>query len=506
LVSVALALVEEMAKITKPGRYENLSTVTSYLVIGLNSNEEIVEFNTECENITGFSKADVLYRRLSDVLIPEEYSTQWETIFDSMKRNIWIDDFTLPLKTQQAQDRAISWNSFPIETTDGMVKNICLIGKYLPGDHEKKQSFKPTHDSRYEQKEIPVNQKTAKKPPQKSDKKMEFKHKNKKIIFKIKRRRSAESKKTADVGKKLVARAVSSTKKPTALRTPDQSIQGLLKQYETVRTKLQELEKKDRKLERKNKQLEKNLQRLRMVYTKNKKLVGDTSTSEPRSHDAVVSEKRIGFDPFGIKKKREDIARRTHALEEREKALDKFETTLSKDKKTLQVKIRELSPWRKKLEKLEAEIEKRRGDLDEQEEAFKLAMTSAVQETYPVSPEDADDRDLPYHTILDKIPESAAIVQRGILKQINGAFATLLGYDVDEIVEKSFFDFIAPEGLAEIEKYYFLRLKGDKGISTYKTVFCAKDNHKILVEVSIKPTTYDGEQADMAVVTALENP
>ena len=71
-------------------------------------------------------------------------------------------------------------------------------------------------------------------------------------------------------------------------------------------------------------------------------------------------------------------------------------------------------------------------------------------------------------------------------------------------MNKSLFDFIAPEGLADLEKYYLNRLKGSDSY-TYGTVFSTKDNGKILVEVSIKPTTYEGKKAEIAIIKELEN-
>jgi PAS domain S-box-containing protein len=108
-----------------------------------------------------------------------------------------------------------------------------------------------------------------------------------------------------------------------------------------------------------------------------------------------------------------------------------------------------------------------------------------------------------YHELLDKIPQSAAIVQRGILKQINSSFVSLLGYAMDEVVEKNFFDFIALEGLADVEKYYLDRLKGEN-VTAYKTVFSTKDNNKISVEISIKQTIYNGEKAEIAIISCLD--
>jgi len=107
-----------------------------------------------------------------------------------------------------------------------------------------------------------------------------------------------------------------------------------------------------------------------------------------------------------------------------------------------------------------------------------------------------------HHEILDKIPQCAAVVQRGILKQINSSFAELIGFETDEIVDKDLFDFIAPEGLEDIEKYYLNRLKGED-VSTYNTIFLTKDDRRISVEISIKPVLHNGERADIAVIMDL---
>ena len=103
-----------------------------------------------------------------------------------------------------------------------------------------------------------------------------------------------------------------------------------------------------------------------------------------------------------------------------------------------------------------------------------------------------------HHEILDKIPESAAIVQRGILRQVNRPFMDLIGYEVDELVKKSLFDFIVPEGFSGIEEYYLNRLKGES-VSSFETMFLTKDNIKLTVEVNLKPTVFNGEKAEIAV-------
>ena len=195
-----------------------------------------------------------------------------------------------------------------------------------------------------------------------------------------------------------------------------------------------------------------------------------------------------------------------HELMSRKKELDESEAQFLNEKKIFDTRIEEFSQWRYKLEQLEMEIEKRRQELNRQDQVFFKEMQPLSLETQLVEQEN-NDRDAPdtpdYHQILDKIPQSAVIVQRGILKQINTSFAELIGYPVHEIMEKNFFDFIADEGLAEIEKYYLHRLKG-VSITSYKTVISTKENDKVYVEVSVKPTSYNGEKAEIAIITGLE--
>ena len=104
----------------------------------------------------------------------------------------------------------------------------------------------------------------------------------------------------------------------------------------------------------------------------------------------------------------------------------------------------------------------------------------------------------------DKITDSAVILKRGILKQINDNFIELIGYNNEEIIEKSIFNFIAPEGFQGVKTYYLNKIKG-KNISSYKTIFLTKNNCKIVVEISNTPTIFNGEKAEIAVIKKINN-
>ena len=82
------------------------------LVIGLNKDGEIVQFNKECQKMTGYDRGEVLKRKMCDVLIPEQYIQQWEETFELAKSE-GIDNFKLPWKTRDGKEILISWSSFP---------------------------------------------------------------------------------------------------------------------------------------------------------------------------------------------------------------------------------------------------------------------------------------------------------------------------------------------------------------------------------------------------------
>ena len=100
--------------------------------------------------------------------------------------------------------------------------------------------------------------------------------------------------------------------------------------------------------------------------------------------------------------------------------------------------------------------------------------------------------------------DAVAIVQRGILKQVNNSLADMLGYNIEEIADRRLFDFVDQEGFEGIEKYYRDRLKGNDS-SSYESIFLTKDNNKIWVNVNIKSSYLNGEKTDIMVVKKLDN-
>ena len=172
-------------------------------------------------------------------------------------------------------------------------------------------------------------------------------------------------------------------------------------------------------------------------------------------------------------------------------------------------RLEEIERKVKKLSKLEEEIEKRRRNLVEKEKSFREQLVSSThRESYRSLSTGVNDKTIysgekniegkEYCKILDEISECAAIIQRGALKQINSSFAELIGYKIEEIVERSLLDFVVPEGLTGIKKHHLDKLRGASR-SSYETVFLTKENNKVAVEISTKLTSFNGKKAEFSV-------
>ena len=206
-------------------------------------------------------------------------------------------------------------------------------------------------------------------------------------------------------------------------------------------------------------------------------------------------------DMVGGKKKREEFERIMKELEDKRILLDERETQLTNEKRSMNERRNEFLTWREKLEFLEDELKKREDELSNKQEELKQAILTGSNK--PINEIVTTEDIIDYPDFLNHLSESAIVLQRGILRQVNDSFLNLLGYNSGELLDKSIFDFVDPEGFQGVESYYLKRIKGEN-ISTYETIFLTKDNYKITVELSNRPTTFNGDKAEIAVIKELK--
>jgi len=477
------------------------------LILSLTPEEEIVQFNKECEQLTGFQRDEVIHRKFSEVLLPKESLADWIAHMESIRRTLSIYQFVLPIKTKLNQTCIVTWNGIIIKDANGSIKDICLFGKpQKPIDTITGSSLIVQMTSPHPAQENTPN--LSELPVQEASHRGVFrKHDKRKILF-------AEEKEDLE---KPVSSSLKQAYQQHSQHTDTNiglekfdlvhtSLEELNKKYDSVLKRIDDLEMKDKRLRIDNKNLDKNTQLKdagvpEFALKKNQHHPKNDSSHQPhiKNNDSFFS------DLFGFRRKQKALSEQKQQLEMQAVELTEREERLTNEQKTFKTRVEEFCRWRDKLELLETEIERRRQELMEQEEATIPQSSAPLIGTVHSHPDivDATPSILPEsQEHLDNISESAIIIQRGILKRINSSFATMLGYSIDEIIEKSFFDLIATDGLADIERYYLDRLKGEN-VSVYKTVFSTKDNNKIAVEVNIKQAIYNGEKAEIAIVKKL---
>jgi PAS domain S-box-containing protein len=174
-------------------------------------------------------------------------------------------------------------------------------------------------------------------------------------------------------------------------------------------------------------------------------------------------------------------------IREQSKEQQQFDPSISK----------EVEEKRERLIRLENEIEHRRRNLVEQERLFREWLHFSMEKHKPKNKvETKNNRKDPEESVdLNALEECTAILQRGVIKDINQVFADLLAYKADQLRGKNLFTLVAPESLNHLKTYYLDRLKGDFS-SSYDAIFLNKNQDKIPVQVIIKPTTFNGRRAE----------
>jgi PAS domain S-box-containing protein len=433
------------------------------IVISIDRKKKIAKYSKDCENVLGYSRKEAINKPIFDFLVPENYLKKWEGIINYSNKKNKIHDFKLPLLDKNGQEVWISWSYFPVKNANGVLVDINLVGNlFSQEDPEEKTIIE------FPKKET---EERIKKPSKKDDKKIE----EKPIVHFI-----DKSEEISD--EKPVEKFVNMEKS---------------KNYSELKKMIKKLKKENSDLDKKNKNLEKDLD-----YLKNRVESLKKKKEKQKKSDKNDKEDRQSFpELFGTKKRNQEYENLMHELNEREKYLNDLESNLKNDKIKINEQANEFKKWRKKLESLELEIENRKNDIVSKEKFVKDKIESTKDLTIDVK---ADEKAVTYHDLLDKIPDSAVVIHRGILKQVNDSFADLIGYNIDEILNKSLFDFIIPEELTDVKDFYINRLMG-VDISTFETTLLTKENDKVSVEINTKPTDFNGKKAEIAVIKTIKS-
>ena len=107
-------------------------------------------------------------------------------------------------------------------------------------------------------------------------------------------------------------------------------------------------------------------------------------------------------------------------------------------------------------------------------------------------------------TLFEGEEDTIAIIQDRIIKYINPSVTQLMGYAPEEMIDTSFANYIHPDELPKVAKYYIQRIAGEDVPPIYQTRVRHKDGSDVYVELKASVITFKGQLADFAVATKID--
>ncbi len=98
-------------------------------------------------------------------------------------------------------------------------------------------------------------------------------------------------------------------------------------------------------------------------------------------------------------------------------------------------------------------------------------------------------------SLIDNANVSVAIVQDDVIKYCNQEFASLIDYEIVEILNRPYLDFLAPDQVETARERHERRKRGLSEPTQYQTILLNRTGKRIHVEISIKEIVHNGEPA-----------
>lgn len=105
-----------------------------------------------------------------------------------------------------------------------------------------------------------------------------------------------------------------------------------------------------------------------------------------------------------------------------------------------------------------------------------------------------------YRRLIDNATDGIVITQNGLLKFVNIAMCDMMQYKAEEILEKSFLDYVVKEDHQIMIDYHKRRMSGEHFNSLYRSRFIRKDGTIITVELNARTSDFNGNPAAFIII------
>jgi len=126
----SIALRKQMEETLKRERdfSQRLLETANALIVILDSDGRINLFNRKCEELTGYSKNEVIGRVFWEFLVPKRYVEPVRKVFADLLADHLPSSFENPWVTKDGKERIISWSNTNIKNDSGKVVCVIAIG------------------------------------------------------------------------------------------------------------------------------------------------------------------------------------------------------------------------------------------------------------------------------------------------------------------------------------------------------------------------------------------
>lgn len=105
-----------------------------------------------------------------------------------------------------------------------------------------------------------------------------------------------------------------------------------------------------------------------------------------------------------------------------------------------------------------------------------------------------------YRTLVDSMQDGVFLIQNGKLNFVNEAFAKLIGYSVNELLNLDFTKVVAPEDFELVLSNYKKRQAGEEVASSYEWRMLHKNGSRVFVNMSVRLINFQGEVASIGTL------
>lgn len=110
------------------------------------------------------------------------------------------------------------------------------------------------------------------------------------------------------------------------------------------------------------------------------------------------------------------------------------------------------------------------------------------------------EREAMYSELLERANDGVTILQDANFVYSNSRFAEIMGYTVEELLERPFADYVHPADVTLVKARYEQRLRGEDVPEVYESGLVHRDGRRIDVMLNAGIITFRGRKADFVFV------